>query len=71
MAAIALLIVAVTGTMLTWRYYPDSGLPAIDVPQSARWSRRLVLWHEGAMLTAVPVLVVWCGLTNRSRAQAA
>ena len=67
MAAIALTTVVLTGAVLTWRYHPDGGGPQYSLPAAARWSRRLMRWHEISMLVTVPALVIWCVLTIRDR----
>ena len=67
MAAIALTTVVLTGAVLTWRYHPDVGGPQYYLSPAARWSRRLVQWHEISMLVTVPALVIWCVLTIRDR----
>jgi hypothetical protein len=66
-AGLALLVLAVTALLLTWRYRP-AGYDEV-APASVRWSRQLVRWQGGAMGVAVLALVVWAALVGSDGAR--
>jgi quinol-cytochrome oxidoreductase complex cytochrome b subunit len=68
-AAAALVGLALTSLLLTWRYRPSSGVETYLLPASLRWSRRLVRRHQLAALIALPSLALWAALTVRHLAE--
>jgi hypothetical protein len=69
--ALALVLMVLTGTALTWRYRPGGAGSSTDLVPAIRWSRRLVGGHEASLIVALPALLLWGGLTFKDAARRA